>query len=66
MYLRQLHVLAFNPAWDVYFNKASEVVLYVSGLSGTGLILYQVFRAYRRRRRLQQTIAVARVPSPAG
>ncbi len=65
MYLRQLDVLSFAPAWDVYFNNASKVVLYVSGIGGCGLILLQVFRAYRQRRKLQRTIAVARIPSPA-
>lgn len=65
MYLRQLGMVSFNQAWDAYFNNASEVVLYVSGLGGCGLILVQVFRAYRRRRRLQRTIGVARVPSLA-
>jgi uncharacterized membrane protein YfcA len=65
MYLRQLDVLSFAPALDVYFNNASKVVLYVSGIGGCSLILFQVFRAYRQRRKLQRTIAVARVPSTA-
>jgi uncharacterized membrane protein YfcA len=65
MYLRQLGFVSFNEAWDAYFNNASEVVLYISGLGGSGLILYQVLRAYRQRRKLQRTMALARVPSPA-
>ena len=64
-YLRQLGLVAFDQHWDAYFNNASEVVLYVSGLAGCGLILLQVFRAYRQRRRLQRTIALAGAPSTA-
>jgi uncharacterized membrane protein YfcA len=65
MYLRQLGYMSFNMAWDHTINKASEVVLYASGLSGTALILFQVFRAYRKRRQLQRTIAVDRAASLA-
>jgi len=65
MYLRQLGIVSFDETWDAYFNGASELILYASGLAGCGLILYQVFRAYRQRCKLQQTIAVARVPSHA-
>jgi uncharacterized protein len=65
MYLRQLGIASFDEHWDVYFNGASELVLYASGIAGCGLILYQVFRAYRVRCKLQRTIAVARVPSHA-
>jgi uncharacterized membrane protein YfcA len=65
MYLRQLGLVSFDQVWDAYFNNASKVVLYISGLGGCGLILIQVFRAYRQRRQLQRTMAVSRVPSPA-
>jgi uncharacterized protein len=65
MYLRQLGIASFDEHWDVYFNGASELILYASGIAGCGLILYQVFRAYRVRCKLQRTIAVARVPSHA-
>jgi len=65
MYLRQLGIVSFNPLWDTYINGVSTVILYVSGIGGSGMILFQVLRAYRQRRKLQRTIAVARVPSPA-
>jgi hypothetical protein len=65
MYLRQLGVVSFAAAWDTYFNGVSKAVLYISGIGGCALILLQVFRAYRQRRKLQRTIAVARVPSTA-
>jgi uncharacterized membrane protein YfcA len=63
MYLRQLGFASFDQAWDSYFNTASEVILYASGIGGSGLILFHVLRAYFQRRRLQRTIAVTRVPS---
>ncbi len=53
MYLRQLGLLDMDPAWDAYFNGASKMLLYVAGLGGVGVILYNVFRAHRRRRSLQ-------------
>jgi len=53
MYLRQLGLLNMDPAWDAYFNGASKILLYVAGLGGVGVILYNVFRAHRRRRSLQ-------------
>jgi hypothetical protein len=65
MYLRQLGFASFDQSWDTYFNTTSEVILYASGIAGSALILFQVLRAYRRRRRLQRTIAVTRVPSAA-
>jgi uncharacterized membrane protein YfcA len=61
VYLRQLGMVAFDPGWDKYLNGASQALLYVSGLGGTFLILFQVFRAYRQRQKLQRTIAVVRV-----
>jgi uncharacterized membrane protein YfcA len=63
VYLRQLGMIAYDSGWDRYFNGASQVLLYVSGLGGTFLILFQVFKAYRQRQKLQQTIAVVRVAS---
>jgi hypothetical protein len=65
MYLRQLGIAELDARWDVYFNSVSELILYASGIAGCGLILYQVFRAYRQRCKLQRTIAVARVQSHA-
>jgi uncharacterized membrane protein YfcA len=65
VYLRQLGVIAFDPGWDRYLNGASQAILYFSGLGGTVLILFQVFRAYRQRQKLQRTMAVARVVSEA-
>ncbi|RJP19840.1 MAG: sulfite exporter TauE/SafE family protein [Candidatus Abyssobacteria bacterium SURF_5] len=53
MYLRQLGWLNMDPALDAYFNGASKVMLFVAGFGGVGVILYNVFRAHRRKRSIQ-------------
>jgi uncharacterized membrane protein YfcA len=60
MYLRQLGWIEMNPEWDVYFNQASKVMLFVAGFSGTGIILFHVFKSYRRRRKIHATLKAAR------
>ncbi len=57
VYLRQLGWVSFDPAWDSYFNLASKVLLFVSGITGCLVILSQVLRAYVRRRRVHVTMA---------
>jgi len=56
MYLRQLGWVTMNPDWDTYFNQASKVMLFVAGTSGMVIILYNVVRAYRQRRRVETTL----------
>jgi uncharacterized membrane protein YfcA len=60
MYMRQLGWIEMNPEWDVYFNQASKAMLFVAGLSGVGIILFNVFRAYQRRRKIHSTLKAAR------
>ncbi len=57
MYLRQLGLIDMNPDWDIYFNQASKVLLFAAGLSGSGIILFYVLRAYRHKRRVVSTLA---------
>lgn len=64
VYLRQLGYLSCEPGWDQYFNGASKVFLFASGISGALVILLQVIRAYRQRRRIQKTLLVVRKPGP--
>ncbi len=59
-YLRQLGWIDINPAWDAYFNLASKGMLFAAGASGTAIILWNVVRAYRQRRRIQSTLMEAR------
>jgi len=63
MYLRQLGILDIDPKLDVYFNNISKFFLFASGMTGTLLILINVVRAYRRRRKLQKSIRVVKSSS---
>ncbi len=60
MYLRQLGFLEMNPEWDAYFNGASKLLLFAAGFGGVGVILYNVFRAHRRRRSIQVVMEYAK------
>jgi uncharacterized membrane protein YfcA len=60
MYLRQLGYLKMNPKWDPYFNQASKIMLFAAGISGCAIILWNVFRAYRRRKQVAMTLKIAR------
>ncbi|MFH2011166.1 MAG: sulfite exporter TauE/SafE family protein [Pseudomonadota bacterium] len=61
MYMRQLGWISFNPALDTYFNQASKGLLFLAGISGTIIILYNVVKAYRQRRHIRTTLIEARV-----
>ena len=56
MYLRQLGWITMNPDWDTYFNQASKAMLFLAGTSGMAIILYNVIKAYRQRRRVETTL----------
>ncbi len=58
VYLRQLGYLGYTARWDFYLNTASKFFLFASGISGALVILIQVIRAYRHRRRIQKTLLV--------
>jgi hypothetical protein len=60
MYLRQLGFLDMDPAWDAYFNGASKLLLFAAGFGGVGVILFNVFRAHRRRRSIQVVMEYAK------
>jgi hypothetical protein len=49
-----------NADWDPYFNQASKAMLFVAGFSGVGIILFNVFKAYRRRRHVHATLIAAK------
>jgi uncharacterized protein len=63
VYLRQLGYVNLDAGWDHYFNLASKVFLFASGISGALVILMQVVRAYRQRRQIQKTLLVTRKPA---
>jgi uncharacterized membrane protein YfcA len=59
MYLRQLGWITMDPGWDTYFNQASKALLFLAGFSGMAIILYNVIKAYRQRRRIETTLIAA-------
>lgn len=60
IYLRELGWIDTNPAWDKYFNGASKALLFLAGIAGCAVILTSVIKAYRARRRIQETLMEAR------
>jgi hypothetical protein len=59
-YLRQLGWVDMDPSWDGYFNLISKGMLFLAGISGSAMILWNVARAYRQRRRIQQRLVATR------
>jgi uncharacterized membrane protein YfcA len=60
IYLRQLQWISMNAEWDKYLNGASKTMLFAAGISGVMIILYNVTKAYRQRRRIQESLLEAR------
>jgi len=60
VYLRELGWLNMAPGWDTYFNGASKAMLFVAGISGTFIIVFNVAKAYRQRRRIQTNLSQVR------
>ncbi|MFC1545274.1 sulfite exporter TauE/SafE family protein [Gemmatimonadota bacterium] len=56
VYLRQLGWIHMDPSRDVFFNQASKIMLFLAGFSGMAVILYNVIKAYRQRRRIATTL----------
>jgi uncharacterized membrane protein YfcA len=63
VYLRQLGYLDMDPGMDNWFNYSSKFLLFGSGISAVGLILFHVFRAYAARKKIQKTLSYSH-PSP--
>jgi uncharacterized protein len=61
-YLGQLGVLEMNASYDVFLNGASKALLFISGITGTLVILFYVFRAYRKRNRLEAELKARSAP----
>lgn len=56
VYLHQLGFMELTGEADNLLNVLSKALLFVSGISGVVVILYSVFRAYARRRRVQDVL----------
>ncbi len=63
MYLRQLGLLDISPDLDPWFNTGSKILLFASGLTGVVMILFNVFRAYRARKKIHLTLSYGRANS---
>jgi len=61
IYLRQLGWLQIDPGWDTLLNQLSKFLLFASGITGAAVILYNVFRAYNRQRRVRATLTMSEV-----
>jgi len=66
IYLRQLGWTNMNPELDTIFNGASKAMLYLAGLSGVGIILFNVIKAYRQRRQIATKLIEAKTPDMNG
>ncbi|RJQ61431.1 MAG: sulfite exporter TauE/SafE family protein [Desulfobacteraceae bacterium] len=66
VYLSQLKWISMDSRWDIFLNSGSKVLLFVAGIAGTGIILYNVIVSYRRRRKIQQRLRSAREEAPGG
>lgn len=55
-YLQQLGYLNIDPAYNNYFDLASKILLYASGITGGTLILIYVLKAYFQRRKIQTSL----------
>jgi uncharacterized membrane protein YfcA len=62
-YLRQLGYLNIDPGLDPWLNSASKFLLFASGICAAAVILFNVFRAYAARKRIQMTLSYSGMPS---
>ena len=56
VYLQELGYLGISPVHNEYLNSASKILLYLSGITGVILILYNVFKAYFQRKKIQASL----------
>lgn len=61
MYLRQLGLIDMDSEWDFYWNQASKIILFLSGISGAVLILGYVIKAYIQRKKVRTSLEAHRV-----
>ncbi|UCE67246.1 MAG: sulfite exporter TauE/SafE family protein [Candidatus Zixiibacteriota bacterium] len=56
VYLNQLGFIDMTGNTDIALNTISKAILFASGISGVIVILYSVFRAYSKRRKVQEVL----------
>ncbi|MEJ2722510.1 MAG: sulfite exporter TauE/SafE family protein, partial [bacterium] len=59
VYLQQLGYISMDPSKNAYFNMASKLLLYLSGITGALIIFGFVLRAYLKRRKIQASLTFA-------
>jgi hypothetical protein len=57
VYLRQIGLVGFNEAWVNRLNVASKGMLFLAGISGVVVIVFNVAKAYRRRESIRRSLA---------
>jgi uncharacterized membrane protein YfcA len=57
VYLHKLDFITLTESTDVLLNSLSKILLFASGICGVIVILVAVFRAYARRRKVQELLA---------
>ena len=57
VYLRQLGFVGFDEAWVNRLNVASKGMLFLAGISGVVVIMFNVAKAYRRRESIRRSLA---------
>jgi hypothetical protein len=64
VYLRQLGLVHFEEVWSTRLNVASKGMLFVAGVSGVLVIIFNVVKAFRRQAVIRRQLAeTARAPS---
>jgi len=57
VYLRQLGFLHFEEVWSSRLNAASKGMLFIAGVSGVLVIIFNVFKAFRRQAAIRRQLA---------
>jgi len=63
VYLRQLGFVHFEEVWSTRLNAASKGMLFIAGVSGVLVIIFNVVKAFRRQAAIRRQLAeTARAP----
>jgi uncharacterized membrane protein YfcA len=65
-YMQQLGYLNIDSSYNYYFDLASKILLYISGITGGALILIFVLKAYFQRRKIQTSLTAGVMPRESG
>jgi hypothetical protein len=57
VYLHQLDFVDLSTTWVYWLNMLSKGLLFVAGISGVAVILFNVLKTYRRRESIRRSLA---------